>query len=162
MKTDYRFRPPRSEAEWEAYYGLRYRVLREPWSQPRGSERDEDESGYMHVAAFLDSSGTLIATGCTIPREPGILQVRYMAVDPQYRGQGIGRGLLVFLEARAIEAGVRRLLLNARGQAIGFYEACGYRVKEKAHLAFGTVQHYRMEKILAVPDAEAARSRLDR
>ena len=32
---------PRTTQEWESYFDLRWRVLREPWGQARGSERDD-------------------------------------------------------------------------------------------------------------------------
>ena len=45
------FTPPRTPAEWAAYYHLRYAVLRQPWQQPPGSERvpADDEPGTIHA-----------------------------------------------------------------------------------------------------------------
>ena len=43
-------RPPQSAEEFAAYYELRWRVLREPWSLPRGSERDELEGSAYPVS----------------------------------------------------------------------------------------------------------------
>ena len=37
------FRPPRNEKEWENYYDLRYRILREPLGKERGSEKNESD-----------------------------------------------------------------------------------------------------------------------
>jgi hypothetical protein len=34
-----KIRPPKTKSEWENYYDLRFRVLREPWQQPRGFEK---------------------------------------------------------------------------------------------------------------------------
>ena len=35
------FRSPNTDLEFEAYYELRWRVLRKPWGQARGTEHDE-------------------------------------------------------------------------------------------------------------------------
>ncbi len=45
-------RSPQTAAEWENYFDLRWRVLRAPWDQPRGSEKDdrEDESEHFMIA----------------------------------------------------------------------------------------------------------------
>ncbi len=32
-------RSPKTELEWVNYYDLRYRILRQPWNQPIGSEK---------------------------------------------------------------------------------------------------------------------------
>jgi len=34
---------PETAVDRERYFDLRWRVLREPWQQPRGSERDDRE-----------------------------------------------------------------------------------------------------------------------
>ena len=41
MKVE--IRSPKTTDEWQEYYDLRYRVLRQPWNQPRGSERNEGD-----------------------------------------------------------------------------------------------------------------------
>lgn len=34
---------PQSSEDWQAYYQLRWQVLRAPWGEPRGSEQDDLE-----------------------------------------------------------------------------------------------------------------------
>ena len=45
-------RIPETEEEWEDYYALRYRVLREPLGQPIGSERNEGDETGIHFALY--------------------------------------------------------------------------------------------------------------
>jgi hypothetical protein len=45
-------RKPHTDADWKAYYALRYSVLREPWNQPLGSEILADEQDAMHIMAI--------------------------------------------------------------------------------------------------------------
>lgn len=40
---------PKSEEDFEKYYDLRWRILRRPWDQPRGSEKDGLEDKSLHV-----------------------------------------------------------------------------------------------------------------
>ena len=46
-----RISAPETRDEFERYFDLRWRILREHWQQPRGSEQDdrEDESLHCHV-----------------------------------------------------------------------------------------------------------------
>jgi hypothetical protein len=53
---------PATESEFEAYYALRWKILREPWNQPPGSEKDEFEGEAVHLAAW-DDYGKIIGVG---------------------------------------------------------------------------------------------------
>ena len=55
-------RSPANESEFKAYYALRWKILREPWNQPPGSEKDEFEQVAVHLAAW-DDAGNLIGVG---------------------------------------------------------------------------------------------------
>jgi len=68
---------------------------------------------------------------------------------PRARGQGLGRRILAALEGRARALGLRRIVLDAREEAAGFYLRHGYRVLGRGHLLFGVIPHLRMEKRLA-------------
>lgn len=39
---------PQSSEDWQAYYQLRWQVLRAPWGEPRGSEQDDMEQDSEH------------------------------------------------------------------------------------------------------------------
>jgi len=58
--------------------------------------------------------------------EEPALQVRGMAVDPEYRGRGIGQALLIEIERLARERGVKTLWANCRTAAVGFYSRSGW------------------------------------
>jgi ribosomal protein S18 acetylase RimI-like enzyme len=139
-------RCPNTKLEWEEYYDLRYRILREPWKQPRGSERNEGDDLGIHAAYFdqgkiigivrLDKSGEF--TG----------QIRFMAVESKKQGKGIGEKLMLEMEKIASERGDKKIILHAREIALGFYEKLGYKLIEKSHNLFGEIQHFLMEKHL--------------
>lgn len=137
-------RPPATAAEWDRYYDLRWRVLREPWSQQRGQERDEFEDGAIHLALWLENR--MVAVGRVHFPEPGVAQVRYMAVEPELQGRELGGRLLQALELRAQEAGAQILVLNARDRAVRFYRRHGFAVVEQAERLFDVIPHWIMEK----------------
>jgi GNAT superfamily N-acetyltransferase len=140
-------RPPATESEFDAYYALRWRILREPWNQPPGSEKDEFEAEAIHLAAW-DASGGLLGIGRLHRIGKNCGQVRYMAVDPTRRSHGIGKAILQELEVRAIEAGIQEIKLNSRQDAVPFYLKNGYQVSATAHTLFGTIPHFEMWKRL--------------
>ena len=47
-------RSPTSPDEWDAYFDLRWRILRLTWNQPRGSECDSLDDSAFHLL-LLDS-----------------------------------------------------------------------------------------------------------
>ncbi|MDO7848423.1 GNAT family N-acetyltransferase [Hymenobacter sp. M29] len=146
-------RPPRTPAEWAAYYHLRYAVLRQPWQQPPGSERvpADDEPGTIH-ALLLANEATetpvALAVGMLQPTGDRQGQVRFMAVAPEAAGTGLGRVVVAYLEAQARAAGITEIVLHSREAAVRFYEKLGYAVVEPSHLLFGEIQHFLMRKQL--------------
>jgi len=138
---------PATESELEAYYAFRWRILREPWSQPPGSEKDELEGEAIHLAAWNDD-GKIIGVG-RLNRVVGNQgQIRYMAVDPAHRSQGVGRAILQELEVKAIEFGILEITLNAREDAVQFYRHNGYQVLKPSHTLFGVIPHFELRKRL--------------
>lgn len=140
-------REPSDAAELENYYDLRWRVLREPWSQVRGQERDEHEAGAIHIGAWYQ--GRLVGVGRVHFFAAGDAQIRYMAVEPSMQGTGIGGQILEELERRAREAGAGRIVLNARDRALDFYRKHGYAVVHESEVLFNAIPHWEMEKMLA-------------
>lgn len=139
---------PRDEADLERYFELRWRVLRAPWDQPRGSEQDDREDESIHLMV-RDGNGEALAVGRLHLNSPTEAQVRFMAVDPRAQGRGLGSMVLRALEERAQSAGAKTIVLNARESAQRFYDQHGYRVEGPAPRLFGGVDHLRMRKDFA-------------
>lgn len=80
---------PSDEQQWETYYDLRYRVLREPFQRPRGSEKDEyDQVGYHRMV--VNDAGVAVAVGRLHFNSPDEGQIRFMASAPEHRGEDTG------------------------------------------------------------------------
>jgi len=140
-------RPPATGSEFEAYYAFRWKILRQPWKQPPGSEKDAFERQAIHLAAW-DETGRLIGVGRLHRLREGVGQVRYMAVDPAQRRLGVGKAILNELELRALEAGIQEVRLNSRQNALQFYQKNGYQVLRPSSTLFGTIPHFEMCKRL--------------
>lgn len=136
---------PSSSEQLEKIFALRYAILRAPWNQPKGSERDNAEDTSVH-AMIEDEHGNCIATGRLQFNGASEGQIRFMAVDENHRGKKLGKLILEFLEGKAKEAGCTKIILQARHNAVEFYLANGYTVEEKTFLLFDAIQHYRMSK----------------
>lgn len=144
-RNAYTITEPSSDTQWQQYYNLRWRILRKPWGQPAGSERDDREHDAVHRVA-VTPDGEVIACGRLHMNTDNEAQVRYMAVDDAWQGRGIGAAILNELERAAAAIGAHTVVLNARESAIGFYEKCGYRIVGDGPTAFGSIRHNRMSK----------------
>ncbi len=139
-------RPPQTEREFELYYDLRWRVLREPWKESRESARDEHENQAIHMMALIH--GIVVGVGRLHFSAPHEGQVRYMAVEERHAGQGIGGRLLEELERHARLHNATRIVLNARENAVVFYRKHGYQLIDQSGTMFGSIAHWWMQKNL--------------
>ena len=136
---------PSTADEYQCYYTLRWKILRAPWNQPRGSEQDELESSSSHFMA-IDNRQIITGVGRLQFNTISEAQIRYMAVAIEQQRQGTGTLLLKALEDKAVELGAARIVLDAREQALGFYRKHGYKLGGPEHMLFNTIPHLKMKK----------------
>lgn len=142
---------PTTAQHWQAYYALRFTVLREPWNQPLGSEILQDEASAIHVLA-VDEDKKVLGVARMHESAPKQGQVRCVAVATDQQGKGVGKRIMRYLEKVAAENGWQEIVLEARENAVPFYESLGYSIVEKSYLLFGEIQHYRMKKALPLSE----------
>jgi len=135
---------PISQDDWENYYQLRFKILREPWNQPLGSEILADESEAIH--AMVIENDQVIGVARMHPSGEKQGQVRCVAVATKAQGKGVGKAIMLHLELKAKEMGMEEIVLEARENAVPFYKALGYEIEKESYLLFGEIQHYRMKK----------------
>ena len=140
---------PQTTEQWENYYRLRFDILRKPWGQPLGSEKELDDDSAVHTM-IIDKNGMALAVCRIHLTKPGEAQIRFMAVHYAFQRIGLGQAILRFTEHLGIRKfeGLQRIILHARQQSLPFYESNGYRMLERSHLLFGNIQHYLMEKLV--------------
>ncbi len=140
---------PTTRDDFKAYYDLRYSVLREPWGQPRGSEKDDYEPISRHFMAVDDASGQIVGVVKLFEKSPGVGWFSHMAVRPGYQRQGVGKQLTAAVEQAACEMGFTVLGCMARLNTTVYFEKMGFRVTGLPSNYFGTTQVVWMEKLLA-------------
>jgi predicted GNAT family N-acyltransferase len=137
---------PITDTDWKAYYALRFSILREPWNQPLGSEVLPDEDQAIHAITIENGEVVGVARMHESASKQG--QVRCVATATKAQGKGIGKAMMAYLEEKAIEKGWTEIVLEARENAVPFYQAIGYAIVAESYLLFGEIQHYRMQKSL--------------
>ena len=137
-------RSPQSIEEWNDYFDLRYRILRTPLNQTLGSERDDGDVSGIHFALYENQ--VLLAIARLDYSNTKVAQVRFVAVEENQQGRGIGRKIMEAVENRCISDGKEKLILHARDYALDFYLKLGYVNIEKSYKLFGVLQHFLMEK----------------
>ena len=141
-----KIKSPQTDSDWKAYYALRFSVLREPWNQPMGSEVLADEDQAIHAIAVENEEVLGVARMHESAEKQG--QVRCVAIATAAQGKGIGKAIMAYLEEKAKQKGWTEIVLEARENAVPFYEAIGYMIVAESYLLFGEIQHYRMQKSL--------------
>lgn len=130
----------------ERIIDLRYEILRRPWDKPRDTATDELEA--RSVNAYIEENGAIIACGRLQDNGGGTGQIRYMAVAAGQQGKGLGKLILERLEKEALAMGITTIELQARENALAFYKAKGYTIKETSFKLWDIIQHYLMTKNL--------------
>jgi len=139
-----------TEAEMEGALGVRFRVFVGEQRVPMEEELDEIDATATHAIVFNDNE--VVATGRVFYRdEDSAARIGRMAVDVEYRRQGIGGRLLQFLEDEATTQGVSTYILNAQVYVKDFYSAHGYTERGEEFLEADIV-HVLMRKEAANPD----------
>ncbi|NHZ86092.1 MAG: GNAT family N-acetyltransferase [Planctomycetia bacterium] len=138
------YRSPISTIDFEKYYELRWRILRKPWNQPKGSEVNKRDADAFHIMAEMNDK--VIGVGCVHELEEGIGRIRFMAVDDEFQKQGIGQAIVKLLEKDAKSKNWTTIRLWAREIAIDFYYNLGYKIITDGELLFGVIKHKIMEK----------------
>ena len=136
---------PKTEKELEEYYNLRYEILRKPWNQSRASTKDELENKSIHLL-MLDDNNVAVACGRLQINSAEEGQIRSMAVKENRQRKGLGKKIIDHIEIKARELKLKNIILDARENAVKFYEQCGYKIVDDSYLLFDVIKHYKMKK----------------
>ncbi|QDT26085.1 GNAT family N-acetyltransferase [Gimesia panareensis] len=124
---------------------LRNQLLRLPLGLDLQTEDLSPESEYLHFG--IEQEGQIVAYVLAVPMSDERAKLRQMAVATAYQGQGLGRRLLELVEASLKQKGIQMLELDARKEAVGFYEKLGYAVEGDEFISV-TIPHQRMTKAI--------------
>ncbi len=90
-------------------------------------EQEEMIDRYLErgILYLLEEEG--IKAACVLTEEEGILEIKNIAVDPRFRGQGYGRALLAFVEKKyQSRFSVLQVGTGESPLTLPFYEKCGF------------------------------------
>ena len=144
--SNYFIRPPESKEEWKNYFIFRWELLRKPLGMSKESLEDELEDSSYHLMG-IDNENNVIASGRVHFNDNNQAQIRYMAVKDSYKRKGIGSEIVTKLEDYAFSKGAKKMVLNARENALSFYLSLGYSEKGPYQSDTG-IPHSKMEKDL--------------
>ena len=144
----YTVKSPKTLEDFKAYYGLRYKVLREPWGHPKGTEKDDYEPLSEHFMA-VDENDEVVGVIKLYEKAEGVGHVSHLAVAHENQQEGIGHLLLETVEARAHARGFHRIEFTARVTAAPAFEKYGFRIVGVPSPLFATVHLVLLEKDLA-------------
>ena len=119
---------------------IRYEVLRKPLNMIIKPEEKEQDKQAVHILAKVSGkpAGTVSLLGG---------RLRQMAVLDGSQGLGLGAKLVIYLEKIAKDMGLQEIGLDARFNAIGFYEKLGYECCSEVYEKIG-IPHRNMQKFL--------------
>jgi predicted GNAT family N-acyltransferase len=120
---------------------IRFTVFVEEQRVPREIELDEMDERCLHAVAFHENLP--VGTGRLLPDG----HIGRMAVLRQWRGRGIGSGILNALVEQARQRGDREVALSAQVHAVAFYRAHGF-VEEGAEYLEAGIRHQSMRRAL--------------
>ncbi|MFK8055592.1 MAG: GNAT family N-acetyltransferase [Saprospiraceae bacterium] len=121
---------------------LRDLVLRKPLGRSINNDPLETEYDQVHIGLHDEELG-IIGT-CTLKKHTdNSLQMRQVAVHPDYSGRGFGAQLVAYCERYAIAQAAPKLFCHAREVARPFYEKCGWVIEGEVFTEVG-IPHYHM------------------
>tara|TARA_X000000368_G_scaffold187405_1_gene147847 strand:+ start:76 stop:519 length:444 start_codon:yes stop_codon:yes gene_type:complete len=123
---NYSIKSPENEEEWDSYLLFRWEILRKPLGMSKDSLADSIEDESFHLMG-IDEEKNVIASGRVHFNSENEAQIRYMAVDENFKRKGVGTEIVKELEKYALSKGKVSMILNARENAISFYLSLGYK-----------------------------------
>jgi N-acetylglutamate synthase-like GNAT family acetyltransferase len=139
---------PKTKDDFKSYYALRYKVLREPWGHPKGTEKDDYEPISEHFMAVDDTTGEIVGVAKLYEKDAKTGHFSHLAVATQHQHKGIGRILVQAVEQHAKLRGFTTLGAMTRVTATAYFEKHGYHVAEIPSPHLGTTHLVWMEKDL--------------
>ena len=139
-----------SKEEINLGFALRIEVFVKEQNVPMELEIDEKDNSENTVHIGFFDNNKLIGVARLIDLDKDVIHIGRVVIDKEYRGQGIGREVIIGCENIAKQILKKEIIieLSAQIQAEKFYESLGYnRVNDKIYLDAG-IEHVDMRKVI--------------
>jgi len=143
---DVLIRSPKTPNDWSKYDDFRLDILRKPLKLSHIPLKDNLEDISTHLMA-VDNKDRVIACGRIHMNTSNEAQIRYMGVSLNHRRTGLGSNMICRLEDVGRVKGAKKIVLNARAEAIKFYESLGY-IETGPYESDIKIPHSSMEKLI--------------
>jgi GNAT superfamily N-acetyltransferase len=114
---------------------------------PLDKEFDEGDLKQYSYVLVLDDIYPVAACRIHFPGEGGTAKIERVSVLKEYRKKGVGRLLIEEAENWIRESGVKKICITSRDEAVGFYEALGYKADYGRKMDAGVFKIIYTEKI---------------
>ena len=131
--------------DYQEMITLRTEVLLNPIGIPASYIDQEKEN--EDILLCMENDGKIYGCCILTKKQPGVVQLRQMAIKKEIQGLGYGSDLLAFAEEVAKSNGFEIIMMHARDAVIPFYETCGYLITGEGFEEVG-IGHHRMQKKL--------------
>lgn len=139
----------RAEAEWQraGAYSVRIQGMNRQYHISLREEFDEhDCDGTKYIVLLED--GYPVGTCRFYPVDAETVMIGRVVVLEDYRGRGYGRLVITEAEAWISALGYRRIWVDSRDVAVGFYSRLGFVCADPTVFQSGPFACVRMEKTL--------------
>lgn len=132
-------------ADYQKMVNLRMDILRKPLGLTFTDDDLAKEKDDLLIGAFEDEE---ILACCILTKiAEDTCKLRQMAVRPKIQRTGLGAAMMNYAEQLAKDAGFKKMVMNARKTAMGFYEKLGYEIKGEEFVEV-TLPHFYMQKTI--------------
>ncbi|MET1256572.1 GNAT family N-acetyltransferase [Aliikangiella maris] len=119
----------------ESVYQLRNSIFIEEQGIAKALDKDGKDEASKHLLIYIDD--TVAATGRLFMRSDGVAELSRIAVNPQFRGAGLGKLVVEELEKLARSQNTSRMILHPHDYLESFYAQLGYRRVDGIHIVSG-------------------------
>ena len=139
----------RAESEWQraGAYSVRIQGMNRQYHISLRDEFDEHDCDGTRYIVLLDD-GYPVATCRFYETEDGAVTIGRVVVLPEYRGRGLGLRVAEEAEKWIMESGYKKIYIDSRLEAVGFYRKMGYTLVEDKVNMSGTFECKKMIKII--------------
>jgi GNAT superfamily N-acetyltransferase len=129
--------------DYKKMVDLRLEILRKPLGLTFAEADLNQEKDDILIGAFEEED---IMACCILTKlSEDTCKLRQMAVRPKIQGTGLGAAMMNYAEQLAKDAGYKKMVMNARKTAKGFYEKLGYEIEGDEFVEV-TLPHFYMQK----------------
>lgn len=131
--------------EYEVSVNLRNEVFRKPWGLDIRNDNLSSDKEVEMFGAYIGNK--MIATIFLDEYSKDIVKIKSVAILEEYRGKGLGKYLMDYVENIARQRGYTKSILMGRVSAEKFYHKLGYKTISDPY-DYKTIPHVDMEKNL--------------